>query len=172
MTNYYNNGLYLEPFFTKHKYLELDYGSIHQELIDSDDFHLYAEYYNDDLDGKGEDDLREQVVDLVLEKISYWATYFEPLIFNKKIALECSLTPFIYKGTNLLALSGCGMDLSPRLDAYQALTDNTIDKGSRLFSDNAYFEHVVGSSLAAKVKQAISYDLSINKTNEGVEVIL
>lgn len=45
MTNYYNSGLYLEPFFIKHKYLELDYCSIHQELIDSSDFHLYTEYY-------------------------------------------------------------------------------------------------------------------------------
>ncbi len=172
MTNYYNSGLYLEPFFIKHKYLELDYCSIHQELIDSSDFHLYTEYYGGELEFEGEEDLREQAVDSVLERISYWATYFEPLIFNKKIALECNLIPFVHYGTKLLALSGCGMDLSPTLDAYQALTDNTIDKGSRLFTDNTYFEHVVGSHLAAKVKQAISYDVPLLPNDKSMGVTL
>ena len=48
------------------------------------------------------------------------------LIFDKEIALECGLTPFKYSELNLLALSGYGMDLSPRLDAYQVLTDHTV----------------------------------------------
>lgn len=172
MTNYYNSGLYQEPFFTKHKHLELDYYSFYEEMIDSDNFRLYAEYYGDELECEGEEDLREQVIDLVLEKISYWSTYFEPIIFNEKIAFECGLIPFTTDRLNLLALAGCGMDLSPKLDAYQALTDNTIDKGSRLFTDNGYFEHVVGSSLAEKVKQAISYDVSINMNNKGMRVTL
>ena len=175
MTNYYDSGLYSEPFFIKHKYLELDYYAIYQEMIDSDDFPLYAEYYGDDLDylnREDDEDLKRQVGDLFLEKISYWSTYFEPLIFNKKIALECDLTPFVHHGTKLLALSGCGMDLSPRLDTYQALTDRTIDKGSRLFNDNAYFEHVVGSHLAAKVKQAISYDVPLLPTDKSMGVTL
>ena len=172
MTNYYNSGLYLEPFFIKHKYLELDYCSIHQELIDSSDFHLYTEYYGGELEFEGEEDLREQAVDLVLEKISYWSTYFEPLIFNKKIALECDLTPFVHQGTKLLALSGCGMDLSPRLDAYQALTDTTIDKTSYLFTRPDYFEYVLGSTVVEKVKQVISYEVDFNKSNESVEVVV
>lgn len=58
-------------------------------MIDSDNFRLYAEYYGDELEFEGEEDLREQVIDLVLEKISYWSTYFEPIIFNEKIAFEC-----------------------------------------------------------------------------------
>lgn len=82
------------------------------------------------------------------------------------------LIPFTSDRLNLLALAGCGMDLSPKLDAYQALTDNTIDKGSRLFTDNGYFKHVVGSSLAKKVKQAVSYDVSINMSNKGGRVTL
>ncbi len=172
MTNYYDSGLYLEPFFTKHKHLELDYCSLYQEMIESDDFHLYVEYYGDDLDCEDDQELRQQVGDLTLEKISYWSTYFEPLIFNKHIALECNLTPFIHHGTKLLALSGCGMDLSPRLDAYQALTDGTIDKKSHLFTELGYFEHVIGSSLAEKVKQAVSYGLSVGKSDKSTEVVL
>jgi hypothetical protein len=101
MTNYYNSGLYLEPFFTKHKHLELDYYSIYDEMVDRDDFHLYAEYYGDDLECKDDEELRQQVGDLALEKISYWSTYFEPLIFDEKIALECALIPFSFRGVKL-----------------------------------------------------------------------
>jgi hypothetical protein len=61
MTNYYDSGLYSEPFFIKHKHLELDYYCILEEMIGSDDFHLFAEYYGDDLDYRDDDDLREQI---------------------------------------------------------------------------------------------------------------
>ncbi len=52
------------------------------------------------------------------------------------------------------------MDLSPRLDAYQALSHKTIDRNSRLFSTanrlDKYFEYVVGKELAEEVLKAIS----------------
>jgi hypothetical protein len=48
------------------------------------------------------------------------------------------------------------MDLSPRLDAYQALTDNSIDAASDLFQDFKRFESVTGTSLTQKVLAAIS----------------
>ena len=89
-------------------------------------------------------DLKEQISNLFLENIDYYPTYFQPLIFNEEIALECSLTTFTHHELNLLALSGCGMDFSPRLDTYQALTDHTIDERSYLFLDFNYFEYVVG----------------------------
>ena len=54
-------------------------------------------------------------------------------------------------------ISGCGMDFSPRLDAYQALTNNTIDERSYLFLDFDYFEYVVGKTLTERVLEAISY---------------
>ena len=40
--------------------------------------------------------LKEQVFDLFCEVISYGDEYFEPLIFNEKIAFECGLTPFTF----------------------------------------------------------------------------
>ena len=101
--------------------------------------------------------LKEQISNLFLENIDYYPTYFQPLIFNEEIALECSLTPFTHYELNLLALSGCGMDFSPRLDAYQALTDNTIDERSYLFLDFDYFEYVVGKTLTEKVLEAIDH---------------
>ena len=49
------------------------------------------------------------------------------------------------------------MDLFPRLDAYQALTDNNIDAASDLFQDFKRFESVVGKSLTEKVIDTLSY---------------
>ena len=45
------------------------------------------------------------------------------------------------------------MDLSPRLDAYQVLTNNTIDKNSQFFSvvNREYFEYVVGKEIMGKL---------------------
>ena len=43
------------------------------------------------------------------------------------------------------------MDLSPKLDTYQALTWGSIDKHSRLFSDLSYFKYVVGENTTTKV---------------------
>jgi len=171
MTNYYSSGLYLEPFFTKHR---IDLDRMYNCMDDiSYNFTLLSNYYRDGIeDEQDEDEIRAIVDERFFEALSYWTIYFEPIIFNEKAALECDLIPFIFENINLLALAGCGMDLSPKLDAYQALTDNTIDKGSRLFTDNGYFEHVVGSSLAEKVKQVISYDVSINMSNKGVRVTL
>ncbi|WP_322777544.1 hypothetical protein, partial [Candidatus Megaera venefica] len=61
-------------------------------------------------------------------------------------------------GLSLLALSGWGADLSPKLDAYQGLIHKTIDENSCLFSDFDYFQGLLGENLTNKVLQAISYN--------------
>ena len=43
-----------------------------------------------------------------------------------------------------------------KLDAYQALTDNSIDEASLLFTDPEHFTTVVGKSLTEKVIDAVS----------------
>jgi len=156
MTNFFNSGLYERSFFTKHKIYFYEDQEAYQET--EYNYELLMEEYKMDLDleYKDEDDLQEQVDQLFWENLGYWPVYLEPLIFNEEIALECSLTPFTYKGVNMLALSGCGMDLSPRLDAYQALVDNTIDNNSSLFSQELHFKYVVGEHITKKVLQAIS----------------
>ena len=77
------------------------------------------------------------------------------------------LAPFKYSELNLLALSGCGMGFSPRLDAYQVLTNHTIDKASYLFLDISYFEHVAGEAITEQVRKIISYEriTEIHKSN-------
>ena len=49
------------------------------------------------------------------------------------------------------------MDFSPRLDAYQVLTDHTIDRASYLFLDISHFEYVVGEKITEQVRKIISY---------------
>ena len=83
-------------------------------------------------------ELEQQVRGNLKEALTYWTIYFEPLCFDIDIALKCGLTPFTYYSNStdeleLLALSGCGMDLSPKLEAYQALTHKTVDKYSTLY---------------------------------------
>lgn len=70
---------------------------------------------------------------MVYDALSSTNVYFAPLIFNEEIALSCGLIPFIYHGKKLLALGGYGIDLIPRLEAYQLLVHNTIDRESKFF---------------------------------------
>jgi hypothetical protein len=89
------------------------------------------------------DDLDERYNDSALiEAMAYWCTYFEPRREDYEAAWESGLIPFKYKGTFMLALGGCGMDLSPKLDCYQALVSGSVRSGSQLFRQVDYFDYV------------------------------
>lgn len=93
------------------------------------------------------------------EELAYWTVYFEPYRMDKDIAYECNLFPFEYSRDaygyqDLLALAASGMDLSPKLDAYQALVDGSLPSDSRFFDDSDYAEYVVGKKTAEKVLKA------------------
>jgi len=156
MTKYFNSGLYMEAFYTRHE-IELYYKDYPMEYKEHE-HSLLAKCFkkNFGMEYKSEDDESEQVDQTFWEDLSYRLIYFEPLIFNEEIALECGLTSFTYDGMNLLAVSGCTMDFSPKLDAYQVLTAGSIDKHSSFFSDSDYFESVVGKETTAKLLQVIS----------------
>lgn len=133
---------------------------------------------SDNVDTDSNDSACRQILELVLLDISKQCLYFQPLIFKPDIALECGLIPFVTKdiryNSNSLYGSSKGnkpyinvlilspkcyttdgvYDLFPRLDAYQALTDNSIDHESYLFEDEEYFESVVGKGLTQKVLNA------------------
>lgn len=121
---------------------------IKEDAIEEEDLSkVFEDYYEDSDD--------------IFEALSYWSVYFEPkCYFDEELAYKCRLTPFKYyneetgEKLNLLALGGCGMDLSPKLDAYQALTVGSIDKKSCLFdpyNGKNCFEHVVGKELTKEV---------------------
>lgn len=91
----------------------------------------------------------------VIEALGYWTTYFAPRIADETIAFKTGLLPFEYDGEPYLALGGCGMDLSPRLDAYQALTDGTIPASSQFIRQPDYAKYVVGEKIFEEVVNVI-----------------
>jgi len=88
------------------------------------------------------------------ESLGYWTVYFQPDYIDEDVAIECRLHPFYYDDEFYLALGGAGMDLSPKLDAYQALTTGTLPRDTKIFSDPEYFKYVVGEKLYQKVLEA------------------
>jgi len=162
MTKYFKSGLCEgKAFYTKH---ELNFAS-NTNLWEDVEYNkeLLAQHYQDHYyftyDEEDEGDKWDQVYEQFWEALSYWNAYFEPMVFNEDIALECGLTPFTYKGDHMLALSACGMDLSPRLEAYQALVHGTIDERSKLLSKQGreWFEQVMGYEITQKALISIGY---------------
>ncbi len=162
MTQYFDSGLYEHAFYTKH---EIDFDSDKTAYEDIEySSELLGEHYKRDigLEYSDEDDQWEQVREMFWDNVSCCPICFEPLIFNEEIALECFLTPFTFKEKGMLALPGYGIELTPRLEAYQTLVHNTIDRKSRFFSSGAddYFESaLVGKEVSKKVLQAINSTL-------------
>ncbi len=157
MRKFYDSGLYQPPFFRKHR---IEYNKICACIDDISYNHaLLSNYYQDSIeDEDNEDKIREIIEESFFEALSYSPIYFEPLVFNEKTALECALIPFVFEDSKLLSLAGYGMDLSPKLDAYQLLTCGMIDKKSKYFRkrDKANFEHVVGKSLYEQMGQILA----------------
>ena len=157
MKKFYDSGLYQPRFFRKHR---IEYNKVCSHVDDiSYNYALLSNYYQDSIeDEDNEDRIREIIEESFFEALSYWSIYLEPLVFNEKTALECGLIPFVFADIKLLSLGGCGMDLSPKLDAYQVLTCGMIDKRSKYFGkrDKSYFEHVVGKSVYEQMEQILA----------------
>lgn len=168
--NFRDSGIHndSETFYQTHKnifdfeengYIEFEqYEELQEENnYFEDEVEVYInELEEEDRASRDEDELKLEARDAIVERILNWLIYFEPQKFDKEIAKKCGLVAFTYKDIELLGLGGCGMDLSPKLDAYQALVDGTIDKYSTLFSQYDYFKDVVGQSVTEEVKQAIT----------------
>jgi hypothetical protein len=77
-----------------------------------------------------------------MEIMAYWLVYFSPRREDWGAAWKSGLYPFKYEGEFMVALGGCGMDLSPKLDCYQALTYKSLPSRSTVFNDVSYFSYV------------------------------
>ena len=157
MSNYYNNGLYDEPFFTEKKI----YFHVKDSIVSSGikyNYSLLKTYYLEIGNTECQDiKTNEKYVDeLFWYDITYNNTYFKPLIFDEIIALKCHLVPFFCKEYELLAIGELWLSILPRLDAYQVLTHKTIDHKSILFTDFEHFERVVGKELTKEILKILS----------------
>ena len=156
MSNYYNNGLYDKPFYAKKKIEFHIEDSVVSTGVDFNVSLLTAYYVEKGSIECSDTAIRERYVNkLFWYDIAYDNTYFQPLIFDEEIALECNLFPFAWREYQLLAVGELWLSILPRLDAYQTLTHKTIDPKSILFSDFAHFEEVVGEELTKKILQLI-----------------
>ena len=113
------------------------------------------------------DDARQAVIDDEIEGLGFCTIYYEPDVFDAEAAHKCNLTPFCFEADNgnvqhLLALAGGGQDLSPKLDAYQALTVGSIDKSSMILRESDYARSLIGKNLLDEVLQRTACDPIIN----------
>jgi hypothetical protein len=97
------------------------------------------------------EDTEEIVNGQTFEALAYWTIYWKPDRDNVEIAQLVGLTPFEYKEEFYLALGACGMDLTPKLDAYIALTVGVIPSDSQFFRQKDYFKDVVGETTYNKI---------------------
>lgn len=106
------------------------------------------------------DEYYEWLQNETTESLAYWTVYFKPDIEDVEVALKCRLTPFYYDDEFYLALGGCGMDLKPKLDAYQMLTCHRIPSGSNVLrgNDTSYFEYVVGKDVTKEALEKCKLD--------------
>ena len=73
-----------------------------------DDYDAFLKHYqgqiekigqSDNVDTESNDSTCRKLLELVLLDISKQCLYFQPLIFNPDIALECGLIPFVINNT-------------------------------------------------------------------------
>lgn len=156
----FSSGLYVAPYFTiiPHLWKEIRSGNAYEKI--EYNRNLLAAYCGEDLDNTDEDRYNDDIDELFWEKLAIWTIYFKPLRYDEEEAFKCKLLPFKYSDEEeeleLLALRGYGMDLSPKLEAYQALVSGTIDERSLIFSDPNYFKYVVGEEITQEVLKAVT----------------
>lgn len=90
--------------------------------------------------------------------LSMWTTYYELPQVDVEKSKRCKLVPFSYGNLYFLAFGGGGQDLSPRLDAYQALVDCTIDPSSQILKPlmRQYCEFIIGKDLYQEVLDIVT----------------
>lgn len=167
---FFNSGLYNEPSFYKQHDIEKfeigdpcfrDYYSYNNDL-------MKTRYSEVELSNLEESEINALIENDFFKDIQTHHTLFEPLIFNEAIALDCGLIPFRCRYDDikyeLLALGDSGFDPSIKtnllfkLDAYQVLTDNSIDELSPFFGTYSkdMAKRVLGDKVYNRVIEAIN----------------
>jgi len=147
------SGLYDTPFYiTEHmNTLEVDVDIIEfnmdlakQHVLDKDDYVSISE-----------EDFEDEVKHEFYNKV-FMYNYYRKVNkndYNEEDAYKCDLIPFQltgdYEDTYCLVLGGCGMDLSPRLDAYYFLQTGNMDPASMYFCEGNkdYFKSLVSEEI-------------------------
>lgn len=161
---FFNSGLYNEPSFYKQHDTK---GIVFREHCYYNKDLMKTRYSDVELTNLDKDQIDELINDDFYEDIQTHHTLYEPSIFDENIALDCGLIPFIYKSDKhylVLALGDSGFDPSIKtdllfkLDAYQVLTDKSIDEFSYFFGSYSkdIARRVLGDEVYNRVIEAIN----------------
>ncbi len=150
ITSYYKN-------FNFDEFKKEIYNAMIDEVIDHLDYYTLEDL----LDNIREDFFYMNVYNKLLESALIWNTVFEPEDFDVDTAIYVGLIPFSIYDNNrnridVLGIGGAGMDLSPKLDAYQVLLDHSIPENSTFFSDPKYAKYVVGEEVFNEVMKILN----------------
>ena len=167
---FFNSGLYNEPcFYNQHdigKY-ELHFKGYYYYNNDL----MKTRYSEVELSNLEESEINALIENDFFKDIQKHHILFEPTIFNEEIALDCGLIPFRCRYDDnkyeLLALGESGFDPSIKtnllfkLDAYQVLTDNSIDEHSPFFGTYSkdIAKRVLGDEIYNRVIEAINCEV-------------
>ncbi|WPY01741.1 hypothetical protein Trichorick_01659 (plasmid) [Candidatus Trichorickettsia mobilis] len=119
----WNDILGISPFYKTHKISFTDICASRLRNVDYNFALLARHYLNVEVDSSNNLELiRDKVISAISWDLNTWDLYFEPLIFDEEVALECSLIPFSFRGLKLLSSTEHRVYYSFRIDAYEVLT--------------------------------------------------
>ena len=119
----WNYILGISPFYKTHKISFTDICATRLQNVDYNFALLARHYLNVDVDSCNNLELtRDKVISALSWDLSTWDLYFEPLMFDEEVAIECALIPFSFREVKLLSLTGHRAYFNYRIDAYEVLT--------------------------------------------------
>lgn len=147
------SGLYDTPFYVTEfmSVMDVDSDIIEFNIDLAYQYLLNRDYYENMCDEDFKDELQEEFYNKV-----FMYNYYRKVDrnnYSEEDAYKCDLIPFIITGDDedtyclALALGGCGMDLSPRLDVYYFLQTGNMDPASTYFTDKDYFKSLVSDEI-------------------------
>ena len=154
----WNDRLGISPFYKTHKISFTDICAGRLRDVDYNLTLLAHHYLNVDVSPYDNLELiKDKVTSALSWDLNTWDLYFEPLIFDEEVALECALIPFSFAEVELLSLAGYGSYYFPKLDAYEVLTCGSISKESSYFKENerAYFRYIVGENVHQRIVRVL-----------------
>lgn len=149
-----DSGVHNTPFYTKRYLPNIDIECV----IWDRELHKEYGFDEEDLIGFDEGDLVDRVEEDFYNNAFIYNTYYEvdACHHNEEAAYNCDLIPFKISNDEediyLVALGGCGMDLSPKLDAYFFLHTGKMDSASTYFSDKQYFKSMVSTETFNRIE--------------------
>ncbi|WP_341792625.1 MULTISPECIES: hypothetical protein [unclassified Rickettsia] len=135
---------------------------------------LITTYYKDKPEITNKNNSLEDRLDLIFcnNNLDY-GIYYEPLIFNEIIALECGLIAIKYNKKGMLASPCYGMELIAWLGNYELLANIIINNRGNFFTSTGKisknFKNLMDKNLAEKILKIylkVSKTLN-NKTKEN-----